>query len=80
VLVSQLAEFVSASMISFSVGYSCDGVGVRCQIVKLCGLIVRTLRHGCSPYLFDAIRQDMGDRNLIDGCTMGRHSTESGSN
>jgi hypothetical protein len=23
----------------------CDGVGVGCQIVKFCGLIVRTLRH-----------------------------------
>ena len=44
-LVSLLAEFVSGSMICFAVGDSCDGVGVGCQIVKFCGLIVRTLRH-----------------------------------
>jgi hypothetical protein len=45
-LVSLLAEFVSCSMICFAMGYSCDGMGVGCQIVKFCGLIVRTLRHG----------------------------------
>ena len=44
-LVSLLAEFVSGSMICFAVGDCCDGVGVGCQIVKFCGLIVRTLRH-----------------------------------
>jgi hypothetical protein len=27
-------------------GDRCDGVGVGCQIVKFCCLIVRTLRHG----------------------------------
>jgi hypothetical protein len=47
-LVSLLAEFVSGSMICFAVGDCCDGVGVGCQIVKFCGLIVRTLRHGVS--------------------------------
>jgi hypothetical protein len=48
VLVSLLAEFVSGSMICFAVGDCCDGVGVRCQIVKFCGSVVRTLRHGVS--------------------------------
>jgi len=50
-LVSLLAEFVCGSMICFAVGDCCDVVGVGCQIVKFCGLIVRTLRHGVSPAL-----------------------------
>ena len=50
-LVSLLAEFVSGSMFCFAVGDCCDGVGVECQIVKFCGLIVRTLRHAVSPAL-----------------------------
>jgi hypothetical protein len=47
-LVSLLAEFVRGSMICFAVGDCCDVVSVGCQIVKFCGAIVRTLRHGVS--------------------------------
>jgi hypothetical protein len=39
-LVSPLALFVSASVICLAVRDSRGGVGVRCQIVEFCGLIV----------------------------------------
>jgi hypothetical protein len=39
-LLSMPAEFVSASMICLAVRDSSGSVGVRCQIVKFCGLIV----------------------------------------
>jgi hypothetical protein len=54
VLVSLLAEFVSSLMICFAVSDCCNGVGVRCQIMKFCGLIVRTLWHGVSLSIQDA--------------------------
>ena len=41
-----IAEFVCASMICFAVGDCCNSVSVGCKIVKFCGRIVRTLRHG----------------------------------
>jgi hypothetical protein len=44
-------------MICFAVGDSCGGVGVGCQIVKFCGLIVRTLRHNVLlPYSMQTVR------------------------
>jgi hypothetical protein len=56
-LESLLAEFMTGSMICLAVGGSCDGVGVRCQIVKFCGSIVRTLRHGVLlPYSMQTVR------------------------
>jgi hypothetical protein len=44
--VSLIAQLVIGSMICFAMGDCCDVVRVRCKIVKFCGLIVRTLRHG----------------------------------
>ena len=38
--VSLLAEFVCGKMIPLAVRDRCGGVGVRCEIVKFCGLIV----------------------------------------
>jgi hypothetical protein len=53
-------------MICFAVCGRCDGVGVGCQIVKFCGLIVRTLRHSVPLTYYDANRQAGSDQKLID--------------
>jgi len=45
VFVSLPAEFVSGRMICFAVGFSGDGVGVGCQVVKFRGSIVCALGH-----------------------------------
>ena len=61
VIVSLPAEFVSGKMICFAVGDCCGSVGVGCQIVKFCGLIVRTLGHGVPlPCWMQTIGTELG--------------------
>ena len=45
VLVRLLTQLVSGQMISFAMGGGSGGMGVSCQVVKLCGSIVRALWH-----------------------------------
>jgi hypothetical protein len=52
-------------MICFAVCDRCDGVSVGCQIVKFCGLIVRTLRHGV-PFTGTMQTVGPGAQKMID--------------